>query len=269
MTICPLSGAGKDHRRTVSATQLRTAPAGVEQLRIHAPAENLDVPEAALDQVVPKGGGGDQGGVRSVVKAPQALGDWTFQQTETVVGAVLVKLGVEAGQSRNRERAGGGQCRVTKRPLGGDVDHVRQGFAPHPLETPIDRKSESQVAIPRNGQARHQGLGPPVYLVQGSVAVLARTDQLDAVAPLLEPLDEVAQGVGNAVDLGGICLGDHTHGQRQPPGIPCHALLPRHAAPTVPTAARAGGCSARREDRRVGARLNMASRLRDTFHEVA
>ena len=140
------------------------------------------------------------------MKPPQVAPDRPVGPADTVVTAVLIEVGVEAGDrdelaAEDMAQHGEPQCR-----LGGDMDHIRPEFIDRPANRAERGQRQVQLFVERKIDRTHQvNVGP-----SGWLAIIG-VDQLDQIAALREMADELAERARNAIDLGKIRFSDQTH----------------------------------------------------------
>ncbi len=100
---------------------MRITSGGRETRDVHATTENLDVPKPRRGQLRLQCTGGKQGQIRTVMEMAQRPGDVPGQESEPIMLAVLMELGVKAGHRGDVQGARGREYRMAKRPLGGDI----------------------------------------------------------------------------------------------------------------------------------------------------
>ena len=99
---------------------------------------------------------------------------------------------------------------MTQWPLSGDIDQIRRAAVPETPQTPVDRKPETETTIAGDRQAWHQMQIEHVgWLGVSRIGGLSWPDQLDPMSACGHAFGQMAHGVGHAVDLGRIGLGDN------------------------------------------------------------
>ena len=181
-------------------------PVGTEEGAVHPPRPEHQPLEAKGFKALDRGQRRNVGLPRPVVKPAQIAPDRPVGPADPVVAAVLVEVGVKAGDRDHLAAEYMAQNGQPQGCLSGDMDDV----GPEHVNRPADRseRGQRQIELFVKGDVDRTdqvNVGPT-----GRLAIIG-VYQLDQVAALGKVADEFAQRPGNAIDLGIVRFGNQTH----------------------------------------------------------
>jgi 4-amino-4-deoxy-L-arabinose transferase-like glycosyltransferase len=187
-----------------------TRPVGAEQAPVD-PSRPEDQPLEASRLKVADGRHRRDVGLECPVMEPAEIPPGRpFGPAEPVMVAILVEVGVEAGNDRGLAAASMTKSAEAEGHLGRDVDQVGPERVDRPVDSPERRQGDAHLTVKRQGPRLDQ-----VVIGPGRGMAVIRVDDLDRVARLFEMLDQLPERPRNSVDLRGERLGHEgqSHGR--------------------------------------------------------
>ena len=194
--------------------QRGAAACRVEEPRVHAARDHAHTLEAGGLKLGAQAFGGHHRACGAVMKLAQVSHDRVAQPGHTIVFAVGMEVGAKVAHHRQLQVAGGLQRRPAERPFGDQVHHIRPLQRPQLLQRAPGRQAHLELWVARDRQAAHQHFGKALFLQGGIALVLARPQQLQLVAAVVQAVDHARNGGGHTVDFGRVGFTDHCHTQR-------------------------------------------------------
>ncbi len=188
---------------------LASRPVGTEEGAVDTPRPEHQPLEAKGLEALDRGQRRNVGFPRPVVKPAQIAPDRPVGPADPVVAAVLVEVGVKAGDRDQLAAECMAQHGQPQGCLRGDMDDVGLEYVDRPAYRTKRGQRQIQLFVKGDDDRTNQvNVGPT-----GRLAII-RVYQLDQVAALGEMADEFAQRPGNAIDLGKVRFGNQTHAHR-------------------------------------------------------
>lgn len=179
-------------------TQFFRALMGTVETRIDSAGEQVQPPETVGSQALNEVVRGDEGPEGAVVEASQPCKNNWLQQTETIVPAIAVKIGVETGDNRYLEASCKAQGAPAQRTFRGDVDEVGGICFPDPANPVKGGQAELEFGISRNGESGHLD---QLVIPFGFAVHSGRSDDCNMELLCLKSIDKSPQRHGDPVDL--------------------------------------------------------------------